>query len=125
MKGHLRSIAGARIGERKNMKSVSDHHSDAGLRHGVLAVKHPIHTTRYPPTGNQHYILYISLHPIMAPRLDAELEYLPIGPSPGTHSISEICYRWLRSINARLTDDEITATKIMRDKITSREVLVW
>jgi hypothetical protein len=33
-----------------------------------------------------------------------------------THSTNEIQNRWLRAINARLTDDRVIATKVKRDK---------
>jgi hypothetical protein len=39
-----------------------------------------------------------------------------------THTPSEIRHRWLRTINARLTDDKIIATCIKRDKETVRKV---
>ncbi|KAI0254791.1 hypothetical protein BJV78DRAFT_1182939, partial [Lactifluus subvellereus] len=39
-----------------------------------------------------------------------------------THSIGKIHHRWLSTINARPTDDGITATKIKRDKRTIQKV---
>ena len=39
-----------------------------------------------------------------------------------SHSIDEIHHRWFCSINARLTEDKITATKIKRDKRTTQKV---
>ena len=39
-----------------------------------------------------------------------------------THTPSEIRHRWLRAINARLTDDKIIATHIKRDEETMRKV---
>ena len=39
-----------------------------------------------------------------------------------SHTKGEICHRWLRTINAKLTDDKITATKIKRDKKTIQKV---
>ncbi|KAI0245444.1 hypothetical protein BJV78DRAFT_1138595, partial [Lactifluus subvellereus] len=39
-----------------------------------------------------------------------------------THSTDEICHRWLSTINARLTDEKIAATKIKRDKRTIQKV---
>ena len=38
------------------------------------------------------------------------------------HSAGEIRLRWLRSINARLTDDKILATMIKRDEKTAQKV---
>jgi hypothetical protein len=39
-----------------------------------------------------------------------------------SHAAQEASSRWLRQINRRLTDDKITATKIKRDKASTRLV---